>query len=299
MMSEDSRDPHWTRRWALPTSVVVHALAIALLIFGLPISLPHPQEDQTISVELVKPPKPPEKPKTPPKPAEEKPAPEKTEKAKAETPPPAENSAARPVPIPTLRPVFQFGEKDTGPRQTPDGNSAEDTAKASTTHDDPDQKPPAEAQTLTAARGSKADKQPAAAEKSSQAATPGKAQDKVKLQEAKTLFSRSVTDDPKAVTAMRNMPRAERGGWLCVTELREQLLNASPPYLPDLLPAYRLTNGTVMDIQKAAFRTGGRWFDLSYRCEVDKKATRVESFALHVGEPIPPSEWTSRGLPTQ
>jgi hypothetical protein len=298
-MSKDSRDPHWTRRWALPTSVVAHALAIAFLIFGLPISLPHPQEDQAISVELVKPPEPPEKPKTPPKPPEEKPAPEKANEAKARTPPPAENGAARPIPIPILRPVFQFGEKDTGPRKSPEGNSSEDTAKASTTHDDPGRKPSSETQTLTTTRGSKADKQPAAAEKSSQAATPGKAQDKVELQKAKTLFSRSLTDDPKAVTAMRNMPRDERGGWLCVTELREQLLNASPPYFPDLLPAYRLTSGTVMDIQKAAFRTGGRWFDLSYRCEVDKKATRVESFALHVGEPIPPSEWANRGLPTQ
>jgi hypothetical protein len=295
-MSEDRQDPHWTRRWALPASVVVHSLVIALLIFGLPISLPHPQEDQAISVDLVPPPKPPEKPKAPP-PPEEKPTPEKEKKA--ETPPPAENNPARPAPIPTLRPVFQFGDKDAGPRKSLEGDGAEDAAKASATHDDPDKEAPAETQALAAPRGSKADTQPAAPKKPSKAAKPGETQDRVELQEAKTLFSRSATDDPRATTAMRNMPRDERGGWLCVTELREQLLNASPPYLPDLLPAYRLTEGTVMDVQRAAFRIAGQWYDLSYRCEVDKDATRVQSFAFHVGEPIPPGDWARRGLPTQ
>jgi hypothetical protein len=84
-----------------------------------------------------------------------------------------------------------------------------------------------------------------------------------------------------------------------VTELREQLLNASPPYFPNLLPAFRLTDGSVMDVQKAAFRTGGQWYDLSYRCVVDRDATRVRSFAFHVGEPIPQSDWARRELPSQ
>ncbi|MDN5929310.1 MAG: DUF930 domain-containing protein [Hyphomicrobiales bacterium] len=283
----------------MPVSLAVHLLAVALLIFGLPISLPHPQEDQAISVDLVPPPMPPEKPKAPPEPPEEKPAPEKTDKTGAETPPPVENSAVRPTPIPTLRPVFQFGDKDAGPRKSLAGNSAEDAAKASTAHDDPDKEAPAEIRALTATGARSVEMQPAAPEKSSRTEKPVETQDKVKLQEAKKLFSRSITDDPRATTAMRNMPRDERGGWLCVTELREQLRNASPPYFPDILPAYRLTHGTAMDIPKAAFRTGGQWYDLSYRCKVDKKATRVESFSLHVGEPIPQDEWARRGLPTQ
>jgi hypothetical protein len=282
----------------LPTSLAVHSLAISLLIFGLPVSLPHPQEDQAISVDLVPPPKP-EKPKTQPEPPAEKPVPEKTDKTKAEAPPRAENDAARRSPIPTLRPVFQFGDKDAGPRKSLDGDSPEDAAKASTTQDDHDKEAPSQVRPLTVTRAGNADMQAAAPKQSSKAAKAGKTQDRVELQEAKKLFSRSATDDPRATTAMLNMPRDERGGWLCVTELREQLLNASPPYFPDLLPAYRLTNGTVMDIQRAALRIDGRWYDLSYRCEVDKEATRVESFAFHVGEPIPPGEWARRGLPMQ
>jgi len=296
-MSEENRNPHWTRSWALPASVAVHSLAIALLVFGLPISLPHPQADQAISVDLVPPPKPPEKPKAPPQPPAEKPAPEKVEKPKIKEQPPAENGATQRSPIPTLRPVFQFGDKDAGPRKSLDGDSPEDTAKASKTQSDPDKEAAVkEAQTLTATRGNKVEMQ-AAPEKSSKSEKPVKTQDRVELQEAKKLFSRSATDDPRAMTAMRNMPRDERGGWLCVTELREQLLNAS--YFPDLLPAYRLPSGTVMDVQRAAFRIDGQWYDLSYRCEVNKEATKVQSFAFHVGEPIPSSEWARRGLPTQ
>jgi hypothetical protein len=288
-MSEGSRNPHWTRRWALPASIAVHSIAIALLVFGLPPPLLHPQKDQAISVELVKPPKPPEKNL----------APEKADQNKAGIPPPAKSGAARPVPIPTLRPVFQFGDRDAGPRKALDGDSPENAAKASTTHEDPDEKAPSETKTLTATRAGETDIPAAAPEKSSRTAKPGKTPDKVELQKATKLFLRSATDDPRAMTAMRNMPRDERGGWLCVTELREQLRNASPPYFPDLLPAFRLTDGSVMDVRKAAFRTGGRWYDLSYRCAVDKEATRVESFALHIGDPIPPGEWARRGLPTQ
>jgi hypothetical protein len=283
----------------LPASVALHSLAIVLLVFGLPLPLPHPQKDDAISVDLVPPPKPPEKPKTPAHPPAEKPAPEKVDKPKTKAQPPAENSATQRSPIPTLRPVYQFGDRDAGPRKSLDGGSPEDKAKTSKTHDDPDKKAPAEARILTATQGSKADMRSAAPEKSSKASKPGKTQDRVKLQEATKLFSRSATDDPRATTAMRNMPRDERGGWLCVTELRDQLLSASPPYLPDLLPAFRLTGGSVMDVQKSAFRTGGRWYDLSYRCEVNKDATRVQSFAFHVGEPIPQSDWSRRELPSQ
>ena len=121
----------------------------------------------------------------------------------------------------------------------------------------------------------------------------------LKLQEAKTLFSQTATGDLTATTAMRDMPRGVRAGRLCLTELREQLLNALPPYFPDLLPSDRLKDGTVIEIPSAAFRANGQWYDLSYRCEVDTDATKVVSFAYRVGDPVPRSEWERRGLPSQ
>ena len=84
-----------------------------------------------------------------------------------------------------------------------------------------------------------------------------------------------------------------------MSELRDQLLNADPPFLPDLLPQTRLKEGTVIEIRNNAFRSFGQWFELSYRCEIDPEATKVLSFAYRVGDPIPRSQWARRGFPKQ
>ena len=84
-----------------------------------------------------------------------------------------------------------------------------------------------------------------------------------------------------------------------MTELRERMRNASPPYFPDLLPSYPLDSGNVLDIPRATFRLGGAWYDLSFRCEVDSNATEVLAFVFRVGGPIPPGEWERRGLPAR
>lgn len=73
--------------------------------------------------------------------------------------------------------------------------------------------------------------------------------------------------------------------------------NSTPPYWPDLLPAYRLGAGSVLEVREAAFRARGQWYDLSFRCEVDADATRVLSFAFNVGDAIPRDQWRARGFP--
>ncbi|MGJ8571384.1 MAG: DUF930 domain-containing protein [Hoeflea sp.] len=100
-----------------------------------------------------------------------------------------------------------------------------------------------------------------------------------------------------ATTAMRNLPRNVRGSQLCTTELREQLRRAPQPYSPELLPSYELPGGTVLTVPDAAFRAGGAWYDLSFRCTVDEDALKVTGFAFKVGEPIPRSTWKARGFP--
>ncbi len=120
-----------------------------------------------------------------------------------------------------------------------------------------------------------------------------------KLKQAKKLFSPAATGAAAATTAMGGLPRSARGATLCVSELREQLLRNTPPYFADLLPSSPLKEGTVIDVPGVAFRADGQWRDLSYRCEVDADATKVVSFAFRIGEPIPPSEWQQRGLPSR
>ncbi|NGN39514.1 DUF930 domain-containing protein [Mesorhizobium sp. CGMCC 1.15528] len=288
------------RWWALPASVVTHLLIVALLIFGLPVSLSPSQEEQAIAVELVPPPKPPEKAKVEPPPPAKEAKSEKAQEASAEASSPTGNDSAGEPPPSALRPVFQFGEKDTGPREAPDGNSADEGSASPVARLEPDKKDLAEPPPVKAFDAIGAAPQSEAPEVPTPKPTDvAKVQSAVKLQKAKKLFSQAASGNPTATTAMRNVPRDVRAGRLCVTELREQLLNASPPYFPDLLPSERLKDGTVIEIPREAFRANGQWFNLSYRCEVDADAMKVVSFAFNVGDPVPRSEWKRRGLPAQ
>lgn len=114
---------------------------------------------------------------------------------------------------------------------------------------------------------------------------------------ATRLFSREISDDPRMRTAMNGMPHSARVDLLCMTELRAQLRVATPPYHADLLPSFRLESGTVLEPRRAAFRAGGQWYDLAFRCELNTQVTRVERFTFRVGAPVPRSDWSARGFP--
>jgi len=45
-MRDEVKDDRWTRRLAFPASLVLHLLIAAFPIFGLPESLPKPQNDE-------------------------------------------------------------------------------------------------------------------------------------------------------------------------------------------------------------------------------------------------------------
>ncbi|CDZ39080.1 DUF930 domain-containing protein [Neorhizobium galegae] len=276
------------------------------------------------------------------------PEPPKQEEAKKQEPPPAapEEKAVEPPPsadqakgqpLPVLRPVFEFGEKDGGPKKSETGNASKETtnppaeSKADAQAVEP-VKQAKEAPTIVEAppanpvpddiqlpevgiaaanglqnapvAGTSPDATkteivtapPAASPKSDPSKTPTAAKP-VELTEAKTLFSQSETDDPVATTAMRNVPRGVRAGQLCATELREQLRHSAQAYRPEMLPAYRLPSGTVLEVKRGAFRANAQWYDLSFRCEVDDDATKIVSFAFDIGAPVPQSEWRRRGFP--
>jgi Domain of Unknown Function (DUF930) len=290
----------------------VHSMIAALLIFGLPVSLTQPQEEQPIKVELVPPPEPAEKEKVePPPPEKPKPA-EKAkveppaEKAKAAKPPqpeagkppPKSDDAAQAAPVPVLRPVFRFGQKDAGARLSTAGSSAEDGAVAAAAPPKPDKQQAAGPQALAAAGAASQVPQPGAPVMAAPSpADAARFRESVpKLEGAKRLYSQAATGDAIATSAMAGVPRGKRAGQLCVTELREQLLHALPPFFPDLLPFQGLEDGEVIEVPSTAFRAERQWYELSFRCEVDRDATKVVSFAFQVGGPVPHSEWKRRGL---
>ena len=285
------------------------------------------------------PPPPPEPPKQEEaKKAEPPPPPPPAPEEKPPEPPSAkEAEEAKKQPLPVLRPVFEFGEKDAGPKKSLTGNASKETtnppaeSKADAKSVEPvkqAKKAPAVVEAppanpvpddiqlpevgITAANGLQngpiagtspdatkteiVTAPPTASPKSdtSKTPTPGKP---VELTEAKTLFSPSATDDPIATTAMGNVPRGERVGQLCATELSFQLWRASPPYPAERVRSYRLPSGSVLEVKRSEFRANAQWYDLSFRCEVNEDATKVISFAFEVGKPVPRSEWRKRGFP--
>lgn len=310
-MESEVRNQRVVFGWALPVSLVVHLLIAALVIFGLPVSLSLPEKEQAVAVELVPPPKPSEEPAAePPPPPPEHPKAEKPPEPDVEAPPAAKNEAAQQSPVPTIKPVVEFGEKDEGPRQTLDGDSAEDGAEAPTAMQEPEKQDLAELLAAAELEQENPATQPAMPETSApepaapetpaaKLEAPPEAQKPLKLEKAKKLFSRAATGDAKATSAMGNVPRPVRAGQLCLTELRAQLINGSPPYFPDLLPSEFRNDGKTVDIPKTAFRASGQWYNLGYRCVVDADALKVVSFAFRVGEAVPRSDWERRGLPAQ
>jgi len=320
---KDGETPRQGREWlwGLPASVILHALIFSLLVYGLTKSPDRPKDDQAVDVSLVPAPEPP-KPKPAPEPARK--GPEKPQKT-AEKPPPPEKAPENPPeqqkqqpnppPAAEARPVFQYGDKDAGPRKSPDGSSAQDSAKSPDKADDstppvaakeaeqpkdPAKQPDGAEVPLAATGGDNDVALPATAdapehrpanvaqEAGISVAKSGPQGDS-KLPGARRLSSQEATKDELAAAAIAGLPRNIRGAALCSSALRQQLLDGS--YSPLDVPAFSLEAGNVIECPRSAFSTQrARWYRLSFRCEVDGNATKVVSLTYHVGTPIPPRE---------
>lgn len=362
------------RRWrklggGLVVSILLHLMIFAVLFIDMPEPTNQPEAEESVAVEIVPPPE--EQEPEPPKAEEAQPEeqePSKAEQAEAPPPPPEsvpapperpieqppieppsqEASAADQEPsLPLLRPVFEFGERDSGPRQDTSGNAVEEAAKPAEMPPEANEAPVEEPEppateaveeaeppqptslpdsinvpeidaasagdesdgaqsaqqsddttvALTQERPAEKPEQPVETQQAPDASADEAVQAKTELDEVTKLYSTSLTRDPAAMTAMRDIPRPDRADQLCVTELREQLRNGTPAYRPELLPSFQLKDGNVLTVSKAAFRANGQWFNLRFRCEVDPDATRVLSFAFEVGEAIPKRDWKRFGFP--
>lgn len=118
------------------------------------------------------------------------------------------------------------------------------------------------------------------------------------LQQARQLYSGDLRDDPRTRLAMNRMTKGERLVLLCRSELQAQLAAANPPRPPDILPSPKPREATTLEIARVAFRSRGLWYDVAFKCSTNALVTRVTSFSLKVGDPVPRSEWGARGFPS-
>lgn len=113
--------------------------------------------------------------------------------------------------------------------------------------------------------------------------------------QARQIYS---ANNPRITARMRGLTEGERLSLLCISELDAQLTAVSP-VPPEDLPRPRARGGTVLEYQRVAFRSLGRWFDIAFRCETNAGVTRVERFSFKIGEEIPRSQWFSYGIPVR
>ena len=293
---------------AVVVSLLVHAaIALALVDGG---DQPGPSTAE-VTVELIPLPEAEEqKPEPPKEAAQEEPPPQPEEQAQLDA-----EAAPTPTTLPVLKPVFEFGEKDGGSRAEPDDGATEPPAEAEQIEAELDEAEPdasspeseeiGEAEAEPDESGgvgpiaAPAKPRPRPARKTAAAAQNADVDtERNAMTPAKQLFSDAMLSDPRVQTAMANIPRSERGKLLCMTEMRGQLLAASPPRPPEILPSYALSDGTVLEPRQAAFRSRGQWFDLTFRCEVNEPVTKVVNFSYRIGKAIPREEWSDRGFPS-
>jgi len=188
-MKGETEERRWNLVWALPASLILHALIAAFLVYSLPRPAQEPDSEQPVNVSLVPPPEQP-KLKPPPAPQPKEPKAEKPPEQKVEKPPEPEKQPPKPPQIAVLNPVFKYGDKDTGPRKSLDGGGDRDNTPSPAKNDD--SKPPAEPK-------------PAANQPADQQADPSKADEKpaTAVMDAKPTQSEEKqatqdTDKPKA-----------------------------------------------------------------------------------------------------
>lgn len=319
--------------WGFFASVALHVLTVAVFFVKLP-DLPKAEEEETVNVDLVPPPE--EKPKDN--------ASEEKLKAEAQKPPEPTQAAKPPAKLPTveksavkvMRPVFEFGPKDTAPKELDQREAriaatrSEGAPLAERPLSRTEQSKPAESQlaarpvpqdiTLPAvdvtevhseskgpeAKGTGDNKtelgpvKPPKPDEAQATAPPESANvqpgEDSELTEATTLFTKDALSDPVARTAIGDLPRGERFNELCISELKEQLKHSPRKFRPIGFPGYPPSEGTVLKPKRGEFLHDGRWYNVRFKCEVNDDATKIVSFSYSVGGVVPKEEYKRRGI---
>jgi len=113
------------------------------------------------------------------------------------------------------------------------------------------------------------------------------------LHAAKRFYLAGILDAPgmaRAKAAIKQLPPQRRLVQTCNIEAIGQIGNAGRHYRPDALVADAFskptTAGTTFSVSGGAFRSGGKWYAISYDCTLSKDLSSVTAFAYHLGEDV-------------
>lgn len=328
-MVTTGKNKWWQGSWTIPLSIMLHVLiGTSYLMWPGATLAPAEPEPESVSVEMVEPPK--EEP--PPKPEEKKP---EEKKAEEPPPPPAEEKPKEEAPQPpapsqmpnvAIRPgPTQMDERDEPGSQeaggqeqkTPDKQEdapqpaappSPDPVETEPTPEPPPTAPTAEQGEIPAADAPvpsdfaavavpipKPEVTPAPAQP---AKAPPDGEGDPNLKPAKKILVGAKRPGPMLRQIMGNLPPRERVGQLCVAEAMAQIKEDRKGHYDGLEPHtgknYPIV-GNVMDA-KGAFNVGTQWFPIDYRCEVDIDNYLVTDFRYRIGAKLSPEDVKRLGL---
>lgn len=120
---------------------------------------------------------------------------------------------------------------------------------------------------------------------------------------ATDFFAAGILADPANAEVRENFPllaSSEQVVQLCNMEALEQLRLTGREPTPDALVGYAFdsfsVNGTTLEAEGGAFRSGGEWFHLRYHCTVSADVTEVSAFEYAIGDRVPESQWEEHFL---
>ncbi|WP_296041577.1 DUF930 domain-containing protein [uncultured Agrobacterium sp.] len=306
--------------WVVLASVLMHGLLLVTLYRYGNYQISTSSEPESVSVELVEPPK--EKP-----PPEEKKAEETKEAEEAKKPepptPPQESPRASSLPSVAIRPdKTQLDARDEPGEQTDEGgqekpqpteavdagaenaqSNIENSQENSQSSQMPEKldvtgmpanaavgeilasdKPSAQDQVATAIPLPRPETED---RKSGQAQAPTSGEGNPQLKPVKKILASGKRPRPMLRQIMGKLPPQKRVEQLCVAETMAQIGRSRGPYVglqPHTLKNYPIS-GNVMDA-KGAFYTGAQWISVYYRCVVDIDKYIVTDFRFLIGDPL-------------
>jgi hypothetical protein len=107
--------------------------------------------------------------------------------------------------------------------------------------------------------------------------------------------------DSRILNMLRMLDPSARLEQVCDMAAMAQIKRDQGQYKPDRAMAAALAepkvSATGIEARGAAFRSGGKWFQLSYVCRTTPDRMQVTSFEYRIGAAIPQDKWDTYGLP--
>ena len=113
-------------------------------------------------------------------------------------------------------------------------------------------------------------------------------------------ISSARASDSRFLSSLKRLDPGTRLEQICDLYAMQQIAHDSNPFHPDRAKSDVISRprhaGATISGKGGAFRSGGRWYQYSFKCTASGDRTKVLSFSYQLGKEIPESKWATYGL---